>query len=157
MRLQHRKVLTPVNAQFLNNSESWLQKPREDACSPNNSILRAYSFVGDVINIIHCNIFHICTLQTDQSSNLSWVNTDCNVWKTLCDKYNPQLRSALHPFVHLLVTHSAVLFNRDRSCFEKGCELLWGEEEVQKKHFLVFTTACAHQPLRRSDRRKWLQ
>lgn len=59
MRLQHRKLLTPVNAQFLNNTESWLQEARrgEDACSPNNGILKVHGFVRDVINIIHPGVF----------------------------------------------------------------------------------------------------
>lgn len=131
MRLQHRKLLTPVNAQFLNNAEKLAAKSRggegekkekrkkeRKACSPNNGILKVQSFVRDVISMIHCNIFHICTSHTcaDQKAQTRLRQTLDGRFVTntilRCD------RRCIHLSTYSSPTQP-VLFNSDRSCFDK--------------------------------------
>lgn len=150
MRLQRRKLLTPVNAWFLNNK---LKAGRKSWGKPNNRIFKSALSPEMQLTLLTAAFFIFAHSRAGESSKLTPGPSDCNAWKTLCDKYNLQIRSPLHPFVHLLFTHSAGPFSTDRSCFEKKkrSELTWREEEVQEKHFSVFTTASARQRPRRAD------
>lgn len=113
MRLQERKLLTTVNAWFLNNKpKAGRKKQREDTRWPNNSILKA-------MFSLWCNEHFSLPILYLHIEEETQVSRNCEVRKNLFDKYKPQIWSPLHPFVYLLLTHSDVPFNSERSCYEK--------------------------------------
>lgn len=170
MRLQHRKLLTPVNAQFLNNAEKLAakaeegRKKKEKACSPNNAILKVQSFVRDVISMIHCNIFHICTSHTDQKPKPGFgKHLDRNLWNAALwqntilrrDRRCIHLSTYSSPTQPVFSTATEVVLTKD------VCAAVKRRGSPGKALFCIYNgearASSWSKQMRRSDKRKWLR